>query len=286
MQSIYYNPGIFYDWNQIIHNNIPITQEVSTDTGQFQNRDTEGNIGDDTVQIGGKYPIFLGENAKKLKDKQIIDWFGELRHKENSNPTHSIALDTLQLGAGPINWLVNNLPFEMHLRDNERKLKYNYCGPGTKLMKRLARGDEGINELDQACKQHDIAYHYNKTVETRHPADLALAAVAEKIASDPTATKDERDKANFVSAVMRGKLYLGSGFQLGSGPGEAPSSGNADMITKILGAISTLFEYIGRKKNEMASKAKDIKENINNQIKVQKDLSKNRIDAIKNRNQY
>lgn len=36
--------------------------------------------------------------------------------------------------------------------------KYNYCGPFTKLDKRLARGDKGINELDEICKQHDIAY--------------------------------------------------------------------------------------------------------------------------------
>lgn len=36
--------------------------------------------------------------------------------------------------------------------------KYNYCGPFTKLDERLARGDKGINELDEVCKQHDIAY--------------------------------------------------------------------------------------------------------------------------------
>ena len=28
---------------------------------------------------------------------------------------------------------------------------YNYCGPSIKLQERLACGDEGINELDNAC---------------------------------------------------------------------------------------------------------------------------------------
>jgi hypothetical protein len=33
---------------------------------------------------------------------------------------------------------------------------YNYCGPFTKLDKRLAKGDERINKLDAGCKEHDI----------------------------------------------------------------------------------------------------------------------------------
>jgi hypothetical protein len=35
---------------------------------------------------------------------------------------------------------------------------YNYCGPGTKVFTRLMRGDRGINNLDEACKRHDIEY--------------------------------------------------------------------------------------------------------------------------------
>lgn len=35
---------------------------------------------------------------------------------------------------------------------------YNYCRPGTKLAKRFAHGDKGVNPLDKACKAHDIAY--------------------------------------------------------------------------------------------------------------------------------
>lgn len=53
-----------------------------------------------------------------------------------------------------LNWLINHLPFELHLPG------YNYCGPGTKLIKRLKRGDKGVNKLDEYCKEHDIAQHY------------------------------------------------------------------------------------------------------------------------------
>ena len=49
-------------------------------------------------------------------------------------------------GGGIVNKLINNLPFEAHLPG------YQYCGPGTKLKKRLNREDLGINPLDAACR--------------------------------------------------------------------------------------------------------------------------------------
>ena len=42
---------------------------------------------------------------------------------------------------------------------------YQYCGPETKLRERLAREDPGVNELDRACKEHDIAYSKYKRIE-------------------------------------------------------------------------------------------------------------------------
>ena len=38
-------------------------------------------------------------------------------------------------GAGVINKIIDNLPFELHLPGG-----FNYCGPGTKLKLRLDRG--------------------------------------------------------------------------------------------------------------------------------------------------
>jgi len=38
----------------------------------------------------------------------------------------------------------------------------------------LERGDQGINPLDEACKEHDIAYSQNKALSKRHRADSIL----------------------------------------------------------------------------------------------------------------
>ena len=42
-----------------------------------------------------------------------------------------------------INRAVDALPVELHLPG------YRFCGPGTRLQDRLARGERGINELDE-----------------------------------------------------------------------------------------------------------------------------------------
>lgn len=49
-------------------------------------------------------------------------------------------------GKGLLNKIINKLPVELHLP------KYNFAGPGTKLDKRLARGDLGVNQLDEFRK--------------------------------------------------------------------------------------------------------------------------------------
>ena len=50
---------------------------------------------------------------------------------------------------------------------------HQYCGPGTTFKYRLARDDLGINPLDVACKEHDIAYAWNpNNLSDRHAADF------------------------------------------------------------------------------------------------------------------
>ena len=61
-------------------------------------------------------------------------------------------LKSVKTGKGFLNTAINKLPFEVHVPG------YQFCGPGTNLKKRLARGDKGINPLDSACRTHDIAY--------------------------------------------------------------------------------------------------------------------------------
>ncbi|XP_030750258.1 uncharacterized protein LOC115878043 [Sitophilus oryzae] len=105
-------------------------------------------------------------------------------------------------GSGVINTLINKLPFELHLPG------YNYCGPGTKLSKRLERGDKGVNMLDEACKEHDIAYSERKNVSDRHEADKTLLKAALSRTTSNDASWKEKLAALGVSAAMHTKLKL------------------------------------------------------------------------------
>ena len=51
---------------------------------------------------------------------------------------------------------------------------YEFLGPGTKLKKRLARGDPRINRLDKIAKQHDIDYARPKNLQDKWKADTKM----------------------------------------------------------------------------------------------------------------
>ena len=108
-------------------------------------------------------------------------------------------------GEGLLNSVIDKLPFELHLPG------YNYCGPGTKLQKRLERGDRGINGLDESCKEHDIAYSNEKHLPNRHMADKKLLKNALTRLTSKDASWKEKLAAIGVSAAMNTKLKLGMG---------------------------------------------------------------------------
>lgn len=107
-----------------------------------------------------------------------------------------------------MNTLINKLPYELHIPS------FHYCGPGTKLSKRLAANDPGINKLDQACKEHDIAYTQSNSVADRNIADKALAKRAWKRVTSSDATFRERAAALGVAGVMKVKSKLGMGMTM------------------------------------------------------------------------
>lgn len=115
-------------------------------------------------------------------------------------------------GRGLVNSLINRLPIELHLPG------YQYCGPGTKLADRLQRGDPGINQLDQACKEHDIAYSKYKEQEDRHIADKILAEKAWRRVKSTDANFGERANALLVTNLMNAKVKLGMGLNQKSKP--------------------------------------------------------------------
>lgn len=108
-------------------------------------------------------------------------------------------------GKGLVNNLINHLPVELHIPG------YNYCGPGTKLEKRLCRGDQGVNQLDEYCKEHDIAYLRTENLEQRHKADKKLMEMSKKLSHSSKASRGEKLASWFVNKAMKTKLKLGAG---------------------------------------------------------------------------
>ena len=121
-----------------------------------------------------------------------------------------VVSSALNLLGKPISALVNKsidlLPIELHLPGG-----YQYCGPGTKLKKRLTRGDPGINKLDQACKVHDIAYSKFSDSAHRSVADKILARKAWERVKASDVSLGERGAALAVTAAMKAKTAFGGG---------------------------------------------------------------------------
>lgn len=129
-----------------------------------------------------------------------------------------------------VNSAINKLPVELHIPG------YNYCGPGTKLQKRLARGDTGVNLLDEACKEHDIAYNtFPDDLDKRRVADqeLASAAVQRMYAKD--ASLGERLAATGVAGIMKTKTKLGMGAKKKKGGRKKGGS----VISTLLAALAS-----------------------------------------------
>jgi len=101
-------------------------------------------------------------------------------------------------GGGLLNRAINALPFELYIPG------YQFCDPSTQLTKRLARNDAGINPLDVACLEHNIAYSHSNNLTNRHAADkadIALGRITDSVLS-------ERAAAAAVWAAMKAKIKI------------------------------------------------------------------------------
>ena len=94
--------------------------------------------------------------------------------------------------------IIDLMPFEMHGPG------YKFCGPGTKLAERLERGDTGINPLDDACREHDIAYSDSSTNRRKADRILAERAFSRMLAGDTP--PDERTLAMMTACCMVSKI--------------------------------------------------------------------------------
>lgn len=85
---------------------------------------------------------------------------------------------------------------------------YNYCGVNTNLKSRLQRGDVGINKLDCACMEHDIAYAESTDLNSRCIADGVLILRAIRCIYAKDSQIGERFAALLTSWLIWVKLIL------------------------------------------------------------------------------
>ena len=81
---------------------------------------------------------------------------------------------------------------------------YQHMEPGTKLAKRLKRGDPGINRLDKIAKQHDIDYSHTKNLQDKWKADTKMIKAIDRLPGKKTMT--ERVMKKIKQAKKRLKL--------------------------------------------------------------------------------
>lgn len=116
-----------------------------------------------------------------------------------------------KVGSGLVNKLINKLPVEIHIPG------YQFCGPGTQLEKRLNRGEVGVNPLDAACRDHDIAYSQSSDLEKRHEADKVLQQKSWERVKAKDSTFGEKVAAVAITGIMKGKRKLGMGVKTQKG---------------------------------------------------------------------
>jgi len=125
-----------------------------------------------------------------------------------------------QTGKGIVNDALKKIGdsgIEYHLYDegndgNFRRM--SFCGPGTKLRKRLDKNDKPhafshpINALDWGCYRHDLAYRDHKDIATRNYHDTKLSTAASSVLSNPKAPLRQKITAKAVQLAMNTKSKL------------------------------------------------------------------------------
>jgi len=152
-------------------------------------------------------------------------------------------------GSGLINSVINRLPVELHLPG------YQYCGPGTNLKKRLARGDKGINLLDSACREHDIAYDHSNSLTDRHEADRILENRAwERFKASDSNFKEKASAWGVTNAMkIKRKIGAGCGFKAAIKAAKNALKNNKcekNMSKLIKKCVSAARKVFGKNKNK------------------------------------
>lgn len=100
-----------------------------------------------------------------------------------------------------VNHALDILPFKLHLSC------YRFFGSGKTLENKLVRGERGMNELNETCREHDIAYSEYKDNIRRRISDQILEDKAWKlvIASNSSAANELR-----ISGCSSHEIQIGT----------------------------------------------------------------------------
>lgn len=161
-------------------------------------------------------------------------------YKRRNKPLKSTSVSIhFKKGRGVVNKLINKLPIELHIPG------YQFCGPGTKLEKRLIKGQTGINPLDQACREHDIAYSQETNLQKRHEADKVLITKAVNRLKASDSSLGEKATALAVSGIMKGKVKMGMGSTKPRKKQKKPAKNRIVVPPKYGGFIPLLLPLLG-----------------------------------------
>lgn len=89
------------------------------------------------------------------------------------------------------------------------------------MSERVKAGQTGINGLDSACRNHDLAYLKTSDLKKRHEADRILAEKAWERVKSVDAKLGERIWALLVTNAMKAKVKMGMGMKMGKGQTES-----------------------------------------------------------------
>lgn len=104
-------------------------------------------------------------------------------------------------GRSCIEKIIDWLPIEIHFPN------YNYAGVGTHLTERLERNVTGINQFDEYCKFHDIAYAENKNKNRREADKLLVQQALSRVTADD-AEMGEKCVALISYCLLNSKLAV------------------------------------------------------------------------------
>jgi hypothetical protein len=99
-------------------------------------------------------------------------------------------------------------------------------GPGTNVEERLARGDVGVNKLDECCKAHDIAYSKAEDHKDVRKADDVLIGCSGNLGDDSSPEWSRKVVQTLIGAKKIGEdlgvvdkmMFTGGGYTKPSDP--------------------------------------------------------------------